>query len=556
MKKFLWLLALSLALTVPGLAENFGPLPEMEYAALTGLQFQDPMAYYGLGLWDLEERTETKCMIHMERVEKDFLDPFAQAVKDLNPAFTMQAPEVMSFSSYYEYYGKEYVFTAPANADGTVPTFRISLVIKNQYIEWEYILKWEWENGVTLADTGVRGSRAESTLAKPSFAPTRAVKEDLRLEGPRFQDPLTYYGLTIWDLESAESEVVHRSAQAYIEKVPEMFLEEFVRDMAYLNPDFRLWSVVDDDWYLIDQGRQIVCTYDYVPADGSPNLVRDDFVIELRFKGADGVTLEWSWQKGIELVATGLTAQVKPTSLSTKTFFLPPGPSDYAGTLSGNQFVDPAAYYQLTDRLNGKKSFDVMVGSSRSVLWGFVYDVEKINPEFKLVYATENDYTYIGRDYWLTYFYRYEPADGSYGAADPDAPWHFQIRVWAELFSGVSHISWEAAEGIELVDAKIDPMMLLDPIDLPENSGNSGGSSDNFYNREKEEEKPKPCYHCYDGTERCSRCDGDGGKWEYTSVPNYSGHGQTESERWIRCDKCGGDGKVDCHWCGGDRYIP
>ena len=60
------------------------------------------------------------------------------------------------------------------------------------------------------------------------------------------------------------------------------------------------------------------------------------------------------------------------------------------------------------------------------------------------------------------------------------------------------------------------------------------------------------CYKCHgDGEIRCSACDGQGGHYEYKSVPNYSGKGTTTSKTWIRCSKCRGTGKMKCPVCGG-----
>ena len=66
------------------------------------------------------------------------------------------------------------------------------------------------------------------------------------------------------------------------------------------------------------------------------------------------------------------------------------------------------------------------------------------------------------------------------------------------------------------------------------------------------------CSRCNaSGKIKCSACDGKGGRYEYRSVPNYSGSkkGSHTSRTWQRCDKCNGTGNMTCPDCGGDRYI-
>ncbi len=87
-------------------------------------------------------------------------------------------------------------------------------------------------------------------------------------------------------------------------------------------------------------------------------------------------------------------------------------------------------------------------------------------------------------------------------------------------------------------------------------SGSSSGGGSSSGSSSSSGSKWYPCTKCFgDGEIECSNCDGDGGKWVYDSVPNYSGHSSTTSRTWDRCFKCGGTGEVTCPRCGGEGRL-
>ena len=95
-----------------------------------------------------------------------------------------------------------------------------------------------------------------------------------------------------------------------------------------------------------------------------------------------------------------------------------------------------------------------------------------------------------------------------------------------------------------------------DSSDDAERSGSSSGSSGSNHSSNSGStssgSKWTPCWKCHgDGEVECSQCGGSGGKWDYGSVPNYSGHSQTSYRTWDRCFRCGGTGDVTCSVCGG-----
>lgn len=111
---------------------------------------------------------------------------------------------------------------------------------------------------------------------------------------------------------------------------------------------------------------------------------------------------------------------------------------------------------------------------------------------------------------------------------------------------------------------KVEALCVVDcnpkNVKVVDDDSSSGGSSssrrNNSSDKDRDERRETTCPYCsYDHMEECSRCDGDGGKYEYHSVPNYSGHSKPSYEIWVECSKCNGKGKVRCSHCGGDGWI-
>lgn len=90
----------------------------------------------------------------------------------------------------------------------------------------------------------------------------------------------------------------------------------------------------------------------------------------------------------------------------------------------------------------------------------------------------------------------------------------------------------------------------------------SGGGDDDFFsgndNKNSTGARTKNCsaVGCSFGKVKCRSCDGAGGKYVYSSTPNYSGKGSSNvGSTWESCRKCYGSGKVDCTTCGGDGKV-
>lgn len=65
------------------------------------------------------------------------------------------------------------------------------------------------------------------------------------------------------------------------------------------------------------------------------------------------------------------------------------------------------------------------------------------------------------------------------------------------------------------------------------------------------------CWKCHgEGRIDCTQCNGSGGKWVYSQVPNYGGSTSPNNtaQNWENCFKCGGSGKITCPNCGGSGY--
>lgn len=86
------------------------------------------------------------------------------------------------------------------------------------------------------------------------------------------------------------------------------------------------------------------------------------------------------------------------------------------------------------------------------------------------------------------------------------------------------------------------------------NNTSGGGSSDDDWwdDRDNNNNNNDRCIICgNDGEVNCGTCGGRGGKYEYTSTPNYSGSlsGSNSSSRWVDCWRCNGSGEMDCYYC-------
>lgn len=89
-------------------------------------------------------------------------------------------------------------------------------------------------------------------------------------------------------------------------------------------------------------------------------------------------------------------------------------------------------------------------------------------------------------------------------------------------------------------------------------SSSSGGSSysSSSSSSSSGSTRTKRCTKCGgDGKVPCSRCNGSGGKYVYSSTPNYSGKSKTTARTWENCNKCHGSGTQDCSVCGGDGKV-
>lgn len=86
----------------------------------------------------------------------------------------------------------------------------------------------------------------------------------------------------------------------------------------------------------------------------------------------------------------------------------------------------------------------------------------------------------------------------------------------------------------------------------------SGGKSysSSSSSTSKSTKRTKSCSKCGgDGKVTCSRCNGNKGKYVYSSVPNYSGKSKTTAMTWENCSKCRGSGTQECSVCDGDGKV-
>ncbi|MBR5232322.1 MAG: hypothetical protein IKW00_08795 [Clostridia bacterium] len=103
---------------------------------------------------------------------------------------------------------------------------------------------------------------------------------------------------------------------------------------------------------------------------------------------------------------------------------------------------------------------------------------------------------------------------------------------------------------------------VMKSIEETRGQSGSGGNDDFFSGNDKKSSggtRTKNCsaVGCDRGKVKCRSCDGQGGKYVYSSSPNYSGSksGSRVGSTWESCRKCYGSGKVDCSTCGGDGKV-
>ncbi len=179
--------------------------------------------------------------------------------------------------------------------------------------------------------------------------------------------------------------------------------------------------------------------------------------------------------------------------------------------------------------------------------------------ENELTAGSINHYTYdyVGKgnvekfEYWFSY------VDGD------------NISLAIKVFTNDS-ITIEYGDGIDYVDTGDRTTQTLTPHEESPAAGGSSGSSGSSgsasgsaynssfdYGNDDDDKIEIDCFSCLDGTERCSACNGKGGKYNVGFKPNYAG--KTDYDRtyktWEDCYKCNGSGKQDCSYCDGKEVV-
>ncbi len=332
----------------------------IEKIQLTGAQFQNPVAYYGLEYYDLNEGNVSpdwaeqisssngygSARFYVESLPDDFFDEFVEDVSELNPNFEFVGYDETDYRSNTTY--RSYTRTASfkySPSDGSPELATIS-----DYYDSHFIIEYTWRNsnetyttyphnrcyiefrwvdGVELVDTGVRADYIPTLQATSSVGLIVDAQPDTRakISGAKIVDPESYYNLvgqlasdevkTYWVGEGDNKEFV------FIQAVHRDFVQEYVGDLLAANPDLELVQVIlndyttsgNDRWH---EYRFRVNSLGDEKFDENGNLTAH-FTLSFR-RGLYGECyIWWKWDERVELVDVGYRATVQPTPLYSST---------------------------------------------------------------------------------------------------------------------------------------------------------------------------------------------------------------------------------------------